>query len=138
DGQPEATACALRNGKLFTGDVGYLDDDHDLWVVNRRTDLIVTGGENVYPAEVEAVLLEHPAVAQACVVGVPDEEWGKRVAAVVVPKAGAPLSAKALDAFCEGKLARFKRPRSFHFVEALPTTNSGKVDRRTLIERLSS
>ena len=138
DGQPEATACALRNGKLFTGDVGYLDDDHDLWVVNRRTDLIVTGGENVYPAEVEAILLEHPLVAQVCVVGVPDEEWGQRVAAVVVPKTGAPLSAKALDAFCEGKLAGYKRPRSFHFVEALPTTNSDKVDRRTLIERFPS
>ncbi|RME48353.1 MAG: hypothetical protein D6791_03525, partial [Chloroflexi bacterium] len=128
--QPEATDQTLRDGWLRTGDMGYLDPDGDLWVVQRRLDLIVTGGENVYPAEVENVLREHPQVEDACVVGVPDEEWGQRVAAAVVVKAGAPLSEEELAAFCAGRLASYKRPRLFRFVESLPLTASGKVYRK--------
>ncbi len=130
--QPEATDRTLRDGWLRTGDMGYLDHDGDLWIVQRRLDLIVTGGENVYPAEVESVLCEHPQVEDACVVGVPDEKWGQRVAAAIVVKAGATLSEEELAAFCAGRLAGYKRPRLFRFVESLPLTASGKVHRKSV------
>ena len=84
DGDEESTARALRDGWLHTGDVGMIDEDGDLWVIQRRDDILISGGENVYPAEVEAVLRSHPAVTEACVVGVADREWGQRVAAAVV------------------------------------------------------
>jgi len=122
---------------LCTGDLGYLDADGDLWVVQRRTDLIVTGGENVYPAEVERVLLTHPDVQEACVVGVEDEEWGQRVAAVVVVREGADLTAETLIAFCRERLAGYKVPRILRFVDALPQTASGKV-RREAVQRVLS
>ncbi len=127
--QPEATAQTRRGGELFTGDLGYLDADGDLWVVQRRSDLIVSGGENVYPAEVEAVLREHPAVADAAVVGLPDAEWGQRVVAAVVPAAGAQLSPPALIEFCRARLAGYKIPREVRWVEVLPQTASGKIKR---------
>lgn len=128
-GEPEATAGALRNGWLHTGDVGYLDDDGDLWLVQRRSDIIVSGGENVYPAEVEAVLRAHPAVAAAAVVGLPDAEWGQQVAALVVPGEGQTVSAEALRRFARERLAGYKLPRRITFVEELPQTASGKVAR---------
>lgn len=128
----EATARALRADRLFTGDIGYLDDDGDLWVMQRRSDLIVSGGENVYPAEVEAALRQHPAVADACVVGVADAEWGQRVAAAVVLRAGQQADSAELTTFCRQHLAGYKVPRQIRFVEALPLTASGKVERRTV------
>jgi O-succinylbenzoic acid--CoA ligase len=131
--QAEATAQALRNGELHTGDLGYLDRDGDLWVVQRRADLIVSGGENVYPAEVEQVLLTHPAVQAACVVGVEDAEWGQRVAAAVVIRQGVSLTADELMTFCRARLAGYKQPRLLRFVEALPQTGSGKVQREAVI-----
>lgn len=127
--QPEATAQTLRGGELFTGDLGYLDADGDLWVVQRRSDLIVSGGENVYPAEVEAVLREHPAVADAAVVGLPDAEWGQRVVAAVLSAAGAQLSPPELIDFCRARLAGYKIPREVRWVKALPQTASGKIKR---------
>lgn len=127
---PEATSRALRAGRLFTGDIGYLDDDGDLWIVQRRSDLIVTGGENVYPAEVERVLKAHPAVADALVIGLPSPEWGQQVAAAVVLKAGQALTEAALIAFARESLAGYKQPRRIIFVEALPQTASGKVQRQ--------
>ncbi|MAS34122.1 MAG: o-succinylbenzoate--CoA ligase [Anaerolineaceae bacterium] len=124
----ESTAQVLRDGWLHTGDIGYLDDDDDLWVVQRRSDLIVTGGENVYPAEVEQVMRQHPAVEDVCVVGVDDPEWGQQVAAAVV-LADAGLSEAELLAFCREHLAGYKLPRRLLFVNALPQTASGKVQR---------
>ena len=134
---PEATREALRNGWLHTGDIGYLDEDGDLWVVQRRSDLIVTGGENVYPVEVENVLLEHPRVEAACVIGVEDEEWGQRVVAAVVAAEGSSLTEAELAAFCRGRLAGYKRPRVYRFLTSLPQTASGKIQRDAVAAWLS-
>jgi O-succinylbenzoic acid--CoA ligase len=127
--QPEATTQTVRHGELFTGDMGYLDDDGDLWVVQRRADLIVSGGENVYPVEVENALRAHPAVSEACVVGLPDAEWGQRVAAAVVLHPGHRVTNIELLDFCRARLAGYKVPRTVRFVEILPQTASGKVQR---------
>jgi O-succinylbenzoic acid--CoA ligase len=126
----------LRDGALFTGDLGYLDADGDLFVVQRRTDLIVSGGENVYPAEVEAVLRAHPAVSDACVVGLPHPEWGQQVAAAVVPRPGQSLDSSVLAAWCRERLAGYKRPRLVRIVNNLPLTASGKVIRREVVDLL--
>jgi O-succinylbenzoic acid--CoA ligase len=130
----DASQQALRNGALYTGDLGYLDDEGDLWLVQRRSDLIVSGGENVYPAEVENALLAHPAVAEACVVGLPDAEWGQRVAAAVVLHPHAPASETDLTQHCRQHLAGYKIPRLYRFVGSLPVTASGKVERRKVID----
>jgi len=134
----QATAKAIRNGELFTGDIGFLDDEGDLWLVQRRNDMIISGGENVYPAEVEAVLRQHPAVAAVCVVGLPDAEWGQQVAALVECHSPMPVTADELLAFSRQRLAGYKQPRLLAFTAALPQTASGKVERRTVIEQLSS
>jgi O-succinylbenzoic acid--CoA ligase len=126
--QPEATARALSGGWLHTGDVGWLDDDGRLHVADRRDDLIVSGGENVYPAEVEAVLMQHPDVAEAGVVGVPDEAWGQRVIAVIVRR-NADLNEAELAAHAREHLAGYKVPREFVWVNALPRTAAGKLRR---------
>ena len=133
-GRSEATAQALRGGWLHTGDVGYLDDEGCLYVVDRRDDMIITGGENVYPAEVEAVLCEHPAVADAGVVAVPDPHWGQAVAAVLVPRAHTPPTVEEIRVFCEGRLARYKLPRHVWFTDALPRSGGGKLLRRSIRE----
>lgn len=133
---PEATAATLRNGELYTGDIGYLDAAGDLWLVQRRSELIISGGENVYPAEVEAVLRQHPAVAAACVVGLPDAEWGESVAALIEPVPGATVTAAELVEHCRARLARYKHPRTIRFADALPQTASGKIERRTVIDML--
>ncbi|MCB0181482.1 MAG: AMP-binding protein, partial [Anaerolineae bacterium] len=127
--QPAATETVLRNGEFYTGDMGYFDQAGDLWVVQRRADLIVSGGENVYPVEVEQVLRRHPAVDEACVFGVEDTEWGQRVAAIVVVKRGAELSTQELMDFSRDHLAGYKVPRLIHFIDALPRTASGKIRR---------
>ncbi|MBV9327418.1 MAG: o-succinylbenzoate--CoA ligase [Chloroflexi bacterium] len=125
-----------RDGWLHTGDLGRLDDDGYLYVLDRRDDLIVSGGENVYPAEVEAALLAHPAVSEAGVIGVPDAEWGRRVTAVVVVRAGVTATADELIAFCRQRLAAYKAPRHIEFRSALPRNGAGKLLRRELrIER---
>ncbi len=121
---------------IHTGDIGYLDEDGDLWVVQRRTDLIVTGGENVYPAEVEAVLREHTAVTAACVVGVDDPEWGQKVAALIVPQTPDAATTETLTEWCRERLAGYKIPRLIHFTDHLPQTASGKIARRTVKEQL--
>ncbi len=113
-----------------TGDLGYLDVDGDLWVVQRRTDLIVSGGENVYPSEVEAVLRAHPDVLEVCVVGLPDAEWGQRVGALIVPRHDSSLDLDALAVYARARLAGYKQPRVVQVVEVLPLTASGKIDRR--------
>ncbi len=133
---PEATAATLRDGRLHTGDLGYLDNDGDLWVLDRRGDLIVSGGENVYPAEVERVLREHPAVALACVVGLPDAEWGHRVAAAVTLRQPGLVTEQELLAFTRERLAGYKQPRTLVIVDDLPQTSSGKIQRRAVVEQL--
>ncbi|GAB4398783.1 MAG: o-succinylbenzoate--CoA ligase [Anaerolineales bacterium] len=126
----------LPDGWLRTGDYGYLDTDGDLWVVQRRTDLIITGGENVYPAQVEAALAEHPAIAEVCVVGIPDAEWGQRVAAAVVLHPGAAATPNQLTAFARQTLAGYQTPRLWHFVNELPRTASGKIQRNEIAKIL--
>lgn len=134
------TAAAFGDDGLRTGDVGYRDERELFWVVGRTDDLIVTGGENVAPAAVVDALREHPDVADAAVVGLPDEEWGERVAALVVPSedADTDLSASALDEHCRERLAGYAVPRTIRFAESIPRTDSGTVDRAAVRERLSS
>ncbi len=114
------------------GDIGWLDDEGYLHICDRKTDMLITGGMNVYPAEVEAVLHAHPDVVDAAVIGVPDDEWGERVHAVVAPRAGRLLDRDALDAFVAARLAGFRRPRSWDFRADLPRTESGKLLKRVL------
>lgn len=132
-GLPEATARALRGGWLHTGDIGALGEDGSLRVLDRRSDLVVTGGENVYPAEVETVLAEHPDVAEAAVAGEPDPDLGQRVVAGVVLHEGASADAAALRAHCRERLAGYKVPRRIEVLPELPRTSSGKVVRRALV-----
>jgi O-succinylbenzoic acid--CoA ligase len=129
---------ALRDGELYTGDIGYLDADGDLWLVQRRSDLIVSGGENVYPAEVENVLIQHPSVAAVCIVGLPSDEWGQQVAAAVVLKPGSSANEGELQSFCRPHLAGYKCPRKIAFLSELPLTASGKVSRKLVTEMLGS
>ncbi len=129
---PAATAAALRDGWLHTGDVGRVDADGRLTILDRRTDVVVTGGENVYPSAVETVLLAHPDVAEAGVYGVDDPEWGKRVHAAVVLRAGATLDAAAVQRWCRERLAGYATPRVVVAVAALPRTVSGKLRRGAL------
>jgi acyl-CoA synthetase (AMP-forming)/AMP-acid ligase II len=132
--RPTETEETLRGGWLHTGDLGRLDDDGYLFVEDRVKDMVVSGGENVYPRAVEAVLFEHPAVADAAVIGVPDERWGEAVKAVVALRPGTACTEEELLAFCRPRLAGFERPRSVDFVDALPRTATGKVLKRVLRE----
>src|SRR5829696_5787794 len=135
--QPDATAEALRGGWLHTGDVGSFDTDGYLTLRDRSKDLIISGGMNIYPREVEEALLRHPGVGAAAVVGRPDTEWGEAVVAFVVAAEGAaPPPIEDLDRTCLDHIARFKRPKDYRFVDALPTNNYGKVVKRELRDRL--
>jgi long-chain acyl-CoA synthetase len=132
-GRPDETAAALApDGWLRTGDGGYLDESGYLFLTDRVKDMIVSGGENVYPIEVEEVLSRHPAVAEAAVVGVPDERWGETVKAFVVLRPGHASTAEELEAFARERLAGYKLPRRFEFVDDFPRTASGKVLKREL------
>ena len=135
---PEATAVAVKDGWLFTGDMGALDADGYLTLKDRSKDLIISGGSNIYPREVEETLLHAPGVAEVAVVGEPDAEWGENVVAFVVPQAGAEVTEAALDAHCLAEIARFKRPKRYIFVSALPKNNYGKVLKTELRARLTS
>jgi len=117
---------------MHTGDGAYMDDDGYVFVVDRIKDMIVTGGENVYSAEVENAIAQHAAVANCAVIGVPSETWGETVHAVVVLKAGAALTTEALSAHCAERIAKYKCPRSLSFIEALPLSGAGKVLKRDL------
>lgn len=135
---PGATAAALRNGWLRTGDLGVLDEDGFLTLAGRSKELIVSGGSNIHPREVEEALVTHPGVAEAAVVGVPDPEWGELVVAFVVPSGADLAEPAALDAHCRGLIARFKRPRRYHLVPELPKNAYGKVDKRALHPALAT
>ncbi len=131
---PEATAQVLDpQGFFHTGDLAYYDEDGFFYIVGRKKEMFISGGVNIFPAEIEAVLLEHPQVADAAVVGVPDEVWGEKGVAFVVPKPGAELAAEALVAFLKERIAAFKVPKAFCFVASLPRTAYGKVVRRELV-----
>jgi len=132
--RPAETAEALRGGWMHTGDIGRLDADGYLYVLDRIKDMICSGGENIYPRTIEAVLYTHPAVADAAVIGVPDEQWGETVKALVVLRPGTSASQEQIIEFCCGRLAGFQRPRSVAFVDALPRNASGKVLKQVLRE----
>jgi acyl-CoA synthetase (AMP-forming)/AMP-acid ligase II len=134
-GNPAASA-AIRRGKWETGgDMGYLDEAGCLHLVDRKNDMIISGDENIYPAEIERVLVQHPKIFEVTVVGVPDEKWGESPRACVVLHPGESAPAEEIIGFCDGRLARYKRPRSVEFLEALPRNAMGKVLRRELRER---
>jgi fatty-acyl-CoA synthase len=132
--QPEASAETVVDGWLHTGDLARRDAEGYYTIVGRRKELIISGGENIYPAEVENVLAGHPGVAQVALVGVPDEHWGEVGCAVVVPRDG-PLTSEELAAFCRERLARYKVPKHIVFTERLPMTGAGKVDKKLLQAR---
>jgi acyl-CoA synthetase (AMP-forming)/AMP-acid ligase II len=132
---PEATARALRGGWFHTGDMGFRDADGYVYIVDRKHDMIVTGGENVYPREIEEVLYRHPAVLEAAVIGVPSERWGETVKAIVVLREGQAASEGELIDFVREHLAHYKAPSSVEFSPSLPRNPSGKVLKTALRER---
>jgi long-chain acyl-CoA synthetase len=137
----EASAATLRDGWLWTGDIGVLDEEGFLTLKDRSKDVIISGGANIYPREVEEALLTHPAVREASVVGRPDAEWGETVVAFVVKDPAAPVAEADLDRHCLDRIARFKRPKTYVFVEALPKNNYGKVlktELRTMLPAMSA
>ena len=136
--QPEATAETLRGGWLHTGDMGSFDDEGYLTLRDRSKDLIISGGMNIYPREVEEALLRHAGVRAVSVVGRPDAEWGEAVVAFVVTEDGASITTAELDQLCLDTIARYKRPKDYRFVDGLPTNNYGKVLKRELRERLAA
>jgi acyl-CoA synthetase (AMP-forming)/AMP-acid ligase II len=134
--QPEATAAVMRDGWYRTGDAGFRDKDGLLYIVDRVKDMIITGGENVYSAEVEQALARHPAVKQCAVIGLPDPKWGEKVTAVVIPCPGVAASPEELIAHCRGLIAGYKVPKEVRFVEALPMTATGKILKRAVREQV--
>ena len=134
----QATAATLRGGWLHTGDVGSMDEDGFLTLKDRSKDLIISGGSNIYPREVEEVLLRHPAVAEVAVVGKSHADWGEEAIAFVVLRSGLEATAQDLDALCLDHIARFKRPKAYRFVDSLPKNNYGKVLKTALREQLAT
>jgi long-chain acyl-CoA synthetase len=133
--QPEVTAETLRGGWLHTGDVGHLDADGYLYITDRKKDMIISGGSNIYPRELEEVICTHPAVHEVAVIGVPDVKWGENVKAVVVLRPGARLTEAEIVEHCRRGLASYKKPASVDFVTELPKNAYGKVLKRELREQ---
>jgi acyl-CoA synthetase (AMP-forming)/AMP-acid ligase II len=136
--RPEETAALLRDGWVHSGDGGTWDEDGYVFIVDRIKSMIISGGENIFPGEIERVLGNHPKIAEVVVVGAPDPEWGEVVKAVVVPAAGSDLTPDEVVRFVERELGSYKKPRIVEFLSALPATPTGKVDRRALRESGSS
>jgi acyl-CoA synthetase (AMP-forming)/AMP-acid ligase II len=132
---PEETQEALKGGWFHTGDLGRIDDDGYLYVVDRKKDMIISGAENIYSAEVENVLSSHPAVLEVAVIGVPDEQWGEAVKAIVALREGMTATEEELIEHCKKNLASYKKPKSIEFVDALPRNVMGKVLKRELREK---
>lgn len=129
---PTATAETLRGGWLHTGDMGYMDEQGYLFIMDRSKDMIISGGENIYPREIEEVLIRHPAVREVAVIGVPDPKWGEAIKAVVSIVQGRSVTAEELVAFCKDNIAGYKKPRSVDFADELPKNNYGKILKREL------
>lgn len=132
--QPEETDKVLREGWLNTGDIAMMDEDGYFYIMDRQKDMIIAGGFNIYPREVEEVLYDHPAVQEVAVIGVPDPYRGETVKAYLVLKPDAQVTEKELNTYCRSKLANFKVPRLYEFRDQLPKTTVGKVLRRELVE----
>ena len=135
---PEETEKTIIDGWLYTGDVGYYDQDGNIYLADRKKDMIISGGENIYPREVEEVMYQHPAVQEVAVIGVPDSYWVERVHAVVVLKPGSSVTEKELGDFCKQHMARYKAPKSFEFVASLPKNPQGKILKRELRGRFKA
>ena len=131
---PVLTAQTLRNGWLHTGDLGRMDEEGFIYIVDRKKDVVISGGENIYPVEIEAVLLKHPKVRDVAVIGVPDERLGEVVTAVIEPKETETLTQKEVSTFCEGNLPRYRRPR-YIFFDQVPRSPSGKIEKPKLREK---
>ena len=135
--RPEATEAAVRDGFVSVGDLGYLDDENFLFIVDRETNTIISGGQNIFPREIEDVLYAHPAIAEAAVAGKPDEYWGEAVVAFAVLRSGfAEPTYEEIKAFCEKRLARYKIPKEIRYVAELPKNGTGKIMHRTLRDQL--
>jgi acyl-CoA synthetase (AMP-forming)/AMP-acid ligase II len=132
---PEASAETLRGGWLHTGDIGVFTEEGDIYIVDRKKDMILSGDENVYPAEVEEVLYSHPSVLEAAVIGVPDKKWGETVKGIVVLKPGARATEEEIIEFCKERLSSYKKPTSIDFLAQLPRNPSGKVLKTKLRKR---
>jgi long-chain acyl-CoA synthetase len=135
---PDANAKSLRDGWLWTGDLGSMDPSGFLTLKDRSKDMIISGGSNVYPREIEEVLLTHPDVMEAAVVSRPHADWGEEVIAYIVRRPGADLGDRTLDRLCLDNIARYKRPKGYRFVDALPKNNYGKIlktELRVLLEK---
>jgi len=137
DAEEETRKTITEDGWLRTGDLGYLDEDDFLYISGRKKDMIISGGMNVYPDEIEIVLREHPAVLEAAVIGVPHERWGETVCAVIEPVEGAVIDEAEIIAFCRERLASFKKPTVVKVVDELPRTATGKLRKFELRERFS-
>lgn len=135
--KPEETKTTLKGGWLFTGDLATIDEEGYITLVDRKKDMIISGGENVYSVEVESVLYEHPAILEAAIIGLPDEVWGEAVCAVIVPKEGAVIDEQELRSFCRQKLAGYKVPRRIFIEEQLPRNASGKILKYQLRQKMN-
>jgi acyl-CoA synthetase (AMP-forming)/AMP-acid ligase II len=133
----EATAETLRDGWLHTGDIAYRDEDGFLYIADRKKDMIISGGENIYPAEIESVIFGHPKVADVAIIGMPDKEWGESAKAVVVPKKDFQVTPEEIIEYCRGKIAKYKIPKAVVFTDALPRNAAGKVLKRILREKFN-
>jgi long-chain acyl-CoA synthetase len=135
---PEETATALRHGYMYTGDIGYVDEDGFLFLVDRKKDMILVGGYNVYPREVDEVLFNHPKIREAASVGKRDPRLGEVVAAYIALEPGEAMSEEEFFAYCKDSLVKYKRPVEVHFIDALPRTPTNKINRIELRDRLRS
>ncbi|MDP6876909.1 MAG: AMP-binding protein, partial [Alphaproteobacteria bacterium] len=137
-GNEEATEAIWHRGYVISGDIGIWQEDGRLCIVDRKKDMIISGGENIYTAEVERIVHEHPDVLEAAVVGLPDERWGELVTALVVPREGTSIEGAEVEAFCRERLAAFKVPRRVEVVDELPRNPMGKVQKFKIIETLGA
>lgn len=133
--KPELTNQTMEKGWVHTGDMGYMDEDGFLYIVDRKRDMIISGGENIYPREIEEVLYEHPAVREATVIGVPSEKWGEDVKAIIALKSGFKATEEEVIEFCKDRLAGYKKPKSVEFMDELPKTGSGKIYKKALRDK---
>jgi fatty-acyl-CoA synthase len=132
---PEATAEAFKNGWYHSGDLAWMDEDGYFYFAGRKKDMIISGGENIYPAEVEEVLYKHPKILEATIIGIPDPDWGERVMAIIVMKPGEKMTQEEVIEFCRQNMASYKKPRQVEFVNELPKSSTNKVLKYVLRER---